>query len=77
MNKQALAATTAIGIARKNECFGAMTTSARCCVDDARTCYDRKDYKHACERALKSLAYSVGITHADYKSVQSLIASQF
>lgn len=41
--------------------------SARLCLADAVALYDRGDFDHAKQRAIKSLGYSVGVFHADYK----------
>lgn len=41
--------------------------SARICLADAVYLYDKGDYEYAKVRALKSLAYSVGILHPDYQ----------
>jgi hypothetical protein len=41
-------------------------SSARLCLADAISCYDAGDMDGARGRAVKSLAYSVGIGHADY-----------
>jgi hypothetical protein len=38
-----------------------MHSSAQLCARDAEACFARLDWYHARERALKSLAYSVGI----------------
>lgn len=40
--------------------------SARLCLADAVKLYDAGDYEAAQRRALKSLAYSVGVFHPDY-----------
>ena len=40
--------------------------SARLCLADAVSCYDAGDLDGAHRRAMKSLAYSVGIGHRDY-----------
>jgi hypothetical protein len=41
--------------------------SARLCLADAVALYDAGDWQHARSRALKSLAYSIGILHPDYR----------
>ena len=40
--------------------------SARLCLADAVSCYDGGDFDGAKRRAMKSLAYSVGVGHRDY-----------
>lgn len=42
-------------------------SSAEVALGDAIACYDRGDLEHARQRALKSIAYSVGVFHSDYK----------
>lgn len=59
-------------LARKHVGNGAvMESSARQCLADAIACYERGDLESAKHRAAKSLAYSVGIFHADYKRAAS------
>jgi len=53
--------------ARKHLGEGQMESSARFCLADAITLRDAGDYEHARQRALRSLDYSVGIFHPDYK----------
>ena len=56
-----------IVLARKHVGNGAaMESSARLCLADAVRLSDEGDLSNAKARALKSLAYSVGIAHADY-----------
>lgn len=45
-----------------------MQSSAFLSFDDADKLWFKGDYEHAFTRAMKSLAYSVGIMHADYKA---------
>lgn len=52
--------------ARKN-LGGQMESSARLCLADAIALYDAGNYEAAKVRALKSLAYSVGIFHPAYR----------
>jgi hypothetical protein len=54
-----------IVLARKH-LGGAMESSARLCLSDALGLYEAGDLTYAKKRALKSLAYSVGIFHSDY-----------
>ena len=59
---------TLIRIARKHVGNGAeMESSARLCLQDAVKLADSHDEDAARRRALKSLAYSVGILHPDYR----------
>jgi hypothetical protein len=44
-----------------------MESSARLCLADAIELYDAGDFEAAKRRALKSLAYSIGICHPDYR----------
>jgi hypothetical protein len=65
-------ANKAIILARKHIGNGAlMDSSARICLNDALRAVEREDYRAAKMWALSSLAYSVGIFHADYQKVQS------
>jgi hypothetical protein len=45
---------------------GEMESSARLCLADAIALYDADEMDAAKERALKSLAYSVGVFHPVY-----------
>lgn len=45
----------------------AMQTSACLCYEEAREAYVAKDYQRAYLRALRSLEYSIGILHPDYR----------
>lgn len=63
-------ASKAIILARKHVGNGAaMESSARLCLSDAVTQHDAGNLDAAYMWAKKSLAYSVGIFHADYKRV--------
>lgn len=55
-----------IRLARKN-LGGTMESSARACLADAINLHDAGALDAAKARALKSLAYSVGMFHPDYK----------
>ena len=44
----------------------AMLSSAELCLSDAITLHDNGELDRAKARAIDSLAYSVGILHADY-----------
>ena len=60
----------ALILARKHIGNGAvMDSSARACLADAVERYDAGDYNAAVMWARKSLEYSVGIFHADFKKV--------
>lgn len=61
-----MTATKVIVLARKN-IGGEMESSARLCLQDAIELHAQGNYEFAKARALKSLAYSVGVFHADYQ----------
>ena len=62
----------AIRLARKHVGNGAaMESSARLCLADAIDRMNTGNYDSAHFHACKSLKYSVGIFHADYKSAAS------
>ena len=54
-------------LARKHLANAIQESSARLCLADAVAAYDRGDLVAAKTWAKKSLAYSVGILHADYQ----------
>ena len=54
-------------LARKHIGSGSMEKSARLCLADAVELFDVGDLDNAKQRALKSIAYSVGILHPDYQ----------
>ena len=57
-----------IALARKHYLDNeANKASAAICLSDAVALYDAGDYEAADVRAIKSLKYSVGIFHPDYK----------
>ena len=56
----------AIILARKN-LGGEMESSARFCLADAVRLYDEGKHDYAKQWAIRSLSYSVGIFHSDYK----------
>lgn len=53
-------------MARKYRDNGNMSSSARVCLADAISLYDKGEYDLAKQRALKSLQYSIGANHGDY-----------
>lgn len=58
---------TPIDLARKHVGNGAkMESSARLCLEDAVRHRDEGNLRQSEQHALKSLAYSVGLFHADY-----------
>jgi hypothetical protein len=61
-----------IQVAEDNIGKGSMVDSAALCLDDARACLARGDLPHARERALNSLAYSVGIFGLAYREACQL-----
>lgn len=54
-------------LARKHLGTGEMNSSARLCLSEAIRYQERGELDYAKERAIKSLAYSVGMFHPDYK----------
>ena len=61
-----------IVLARKHVSNGAIQeTSARFCLADAVARYDEGEYLSAYRWAVRSLQYSVGIFHPDYKKVNA------
>jgi hypothetical protein len=61
-----------IQLAEANIGKGSMVDSAALCLDDARSLLARGDLEHARERALNSLAYSVGILSLAYREAYHL-----
>jgi hypothetical protein len=60
--------TQILAVARKHLGNGAaMESSARLCMADAIKAHDEGDFETAKRRAVKSLAYTVGIGHPDYQ----------
>jgi hypothetical protein len=55
-----------ITIAKSHIGKGDMVSSAQLCCDDAYALFMEQKFDQAKERALKSIAYSVGIFHEDY-----------
>ena len=55
-----------LALARKHIGTGDMESSARLCLADAVHLNDQGQADYARKRALASLAYSVGVFHADY-----------
>lgn len=56
-----------ITLARKHLGKGLMDSSARLCLADAVELQNKGQLDYAKTRAIKSLAYSVGIAHEDYR----------
>lgn len=56
----------AIEMAARHKYHGEMVDSALLCFKDANNLYLRGEFASARTRALKALAYSVGILHPDY-----------
>ena len=56
-----------IGLAEKHLGTGSMISSSELCLHDAITCLADGRGDYARRRALKSLQYSVGLFHEDYK----------
>ena len=55
-----------IVLARKHIGSGSMESSARLCLEDALRLSEKGELDAAKKRALKSLAYSIGILAPDY-----------
>lgn len=58
-------------LARKHMDTGVMASSARLCLASAIEAQNNGDYATAKAWAVKSLKYSVGIFHVDYKKASS------
>ena len=58
-------------LARKHLGTGVMDSSARLCLSDAITLHEAGDLTNAKARALKSIDYSVGCFHPDYRRAAS------
>jgi hypothetical protein len=56
-----------IELAKRHIGEGEAVESAKLCLCDAVVCWKTGAYESAKRHALKSLAYSVGIFHADYQ----------
>lgn len=52
-----------------------MATSAQACLSDADRLMNAGEYRFAAVRALRSLAYSLGIFHPVYKETEQLIST--
>ncbi len=69
-----MSAEKAIRLARKHVGRGAeMDSSARACLADAVRQFDAGEFDLAVRWAKKSLTYSVGQRHADYKAVSAMV----
>ena len=58
-------------LARKHVHNGAMQSSAELCLSDALRLHEAGDWTNAKARALKSLDYSIGCFHPDYRKAQA------
>jgi len=56
-----------LALARKHLGKCSMESSARLCLQDAVKLKDDGELRLARERAMRSIAYSVGVFHADFK----------
>lgn len=63
-----------LALAERHVNEGPMASSARVCLNDALSLFVAGDIFHAEKRALRSLAYSVGIFHSDYSLAVDIIA---
>jgi hypothetical protein len=58
--------TLVLTLARRHLDKGDMVSSARSCMAEAIAAQSMGNLDQACRRALRSIAYSVGILHSDY-----------
>lgn len=65
----------ALFLAEKHLGKGDMVSSARLCVEDSRSLFEKGDFKNAAGRALDSLSYSVGVFHPDHVSCKETLSS--
>lgn len=63
----------ALRLARKHVHEGTMNSSVRFAMAEAVAAADRNDLKAAVMWAAKSLSYSVGTGHTDYKAVKEML----
>ena len=56
-----------LALAQQHLGQGSMVSSAALCLSDAINLFNRGDFENAKSRAAKSLLYSVGAFHPDYK----------
>jgi len=63
----------AVIIEARNQLGGNMESSARLCLTDAIRHKDEGDWDMAASRALKSIAYSVGIMHPAYSKAWKMV----
>ena len=69
---------SAMEIASSNLGKGNMISSAKFCLEDASSCWEDPAYKNYAKKwILKSLAYSVGVFHPDYKTVEDMDFQHF
>lgn len=62
-----------VALARQHVGKAQMLCSAQLCLSDAEMWLGRGDFDNARARALKSLAYSVGIMHSDYRAAAGAV----
>ena len=55
---------------------GVMASSARLCLEDAKSCQAKGLTIRAAERACESIAYSVGVFHLSYKRAKSFAGKE-
>ena len=63
----------ALRLARKHVHEGTMNSSVRFAMAEAIAASDRGDLEAAIQWSAKSLSYSVGVGHRDYKTVQEML----
>lgn len=59
-----------VDLAKRHLGEGEMASSAKLCYDDAVRLLAKGKEEFAYQRALRSLSYSVGVFHADYKRAE-------
>ncbi len=66
----------AVIIEARKQLGGNMESSARLCLEDAIRHKDEGNWEMAASRALKSIAYSVGIMHPAYSKAWKMVRGE-
>lgn len=66
----------AVIVEARKQLGGSMESSARLCLADAICHKDKGDLEMAASRALKSIAYSVGIMHPAYSKAWKMVRGE-